>query len=156
VTTYHLVAKFPDGIPFRFWLFGAPLYSPVLTANIFPNTITRKFELRDGLITGRASMRDVLRLIPTMTLALPTATAICADNPLYPSISDFICTYPDLSSSSNESADCDMMSASLGFDTAPAKIGDVIAVTPPAPSCPPEVDPASVPCFTLPDAGTDQ
>jgi hypothetical protein len=156
VTSYHLVAKFPDGIPFRFWLFGAPLYSPVLTANIFPNTITKKFELRDGLITGRASMRDVLGLIPVMTLALPTAMALCTDSPLYPTISDFICTYPDLTSSSNESSDCDMMSAALGFETSPAKLGDVIAVTPPTPLCPPEIDPARLPCFTLHDGGADQ
>jgi hypothetical protein len=156
VSSYHLVAKFPDGIPFRFWLFGAPLYSPVVTASIFPNTITKKFELRDGLITGRASMRDVLSLIPVMTLALPTNAALCTDSPLYPNISDFICTYPDLSSSSNEGSDCDMMSASLGFDTAPAKIGEVIQVTPPAPLCPPEIDPAKLPCFTLPDGGADQ
>src|SRR5262249_44023072 len=39
VTNYHLVAKFPEGIPFRLWLFGAPLYSPIVTADLFPNTI---------------------------------------------------------------------------------------------------------------------
>jgi hypothetical protein len=156
VTSYHLIAKFPEGIPFRFWLFGAPLYSGVVTADLYPNTLTKKFELRNGLITGRSSMRDVLGLIPTMTLALPTAMALCTDSPLYPSISDFICTYPDLSSTSNESSDCDMMSVALAFETVPAKVGGVVVVAPPAPLCLPNVDPANLPCFVRPEGGADQ
>jgi hypothetical protein len=155
VTSYHLIAKFPEGIPFRFWLFGAPLYSPVVTADLYPNTITQKFELRNGLITGRSSMRDVLGLIPVMTLALPTQQALCADSLLYPDISDFICTYPDLSSTNSSSADCDMMSVALGFDTVVAKIGGVLVLTPPQPLCPPESDPAQHPCFVPLEGGAD-
>jgi len=155
VTSYHLVAKFPEGIPFRFWLFGAPLYSPLVTADLFPNTQTGKFELRNGLIAGRSAMRDVLGLIPVMTKALPTMMALCTDSPLYPTISDFICTYPDLSIGNNPASDCDMMSVAIGFDTAPAKVGSVVAVTPPQPLCPPETDPATQPCFAAPDGGAD-
>jgi hypothetical protein len=155
VQSYHLVARFPDGIPFRFWLFGAPLYAPLVTADIHPNTATGKFELRNGLITGRSDMRDVLGLIPTMTLALPTMTALCSDSPLYPAISDFICTYPDLSSSNTDGSDCDMMSVALGFDTVPAHVGSVSIVTPPEPLCPPEFDPAKQRCFAPRDGGAD-
>jgi hypothetical protein len=155
VTSYHLIAKFPEGIPFRFWLFGAPLYAPVVTADLYPNTITKKFELRNGLITGRSAMRDVLALIPVMTQALPSMMALCIDSPLYPTISDFICTYPDLSSTNAAGSDCDMMSVALGFDTVAAKKGGVVVVTPPSPLCPPNLDPANQPCFVPLDGGAD-
>ncbi len=155
VASYRLVAKFPEGIPFRFWLFGAPLYSPVVTGDLYPNTMSKKFELHNGLITGRSSMRDVLALIPVMTQALPSMIPLCTDSPLYPDISDFICTYPDLSSTSNESADCDMMSLALGFDTVTAKVGSVVVVAPPQPLCPPEFDPSKRPCFLARDGGAD-
>ena len=126
-----------------------------MTADLYPNTQTKKFELRNGLITGRSAMRDVLGLIPVMTQALPTMMALCTDSPLYPTISDFICTYPDLSLANNPASDCDMMSVALGFDTVPAKVGSVVMVTPPQPLCPPETDPAKQPCFAARDGGAD-
>src|SRR6185436_17527423 len=98
VSNYRLVAKFPEGIPFRFWHFTASLYGPVIAADIFPNTATKQFELRKGVVTGRASMHDVFALIPIMTKQLPAGFALCTDSPLYPTIRDWMCGYPDLTS----------------------------------------------------------
>jgi len=51
--------------------FGAPLYTPVVTAVLFPDTSSGQFKMKSGVIAGRSAMRDVLALIPVMTQKLP-------------------------------------------------------------------------------------
>jgi hypothetical protein len=111
--------------------------------------------MRNGVIAGRSAMRDVLSLIPVMTQQLPIMLVLCTDSPLYPDISDFICTYPDLSSTNTDGTDCDTMSVAIGFDAVQAKVGSVVVVTPPQPLCPPASDPAKQPCFAPRDGGAD-
>jgi hypothetical protein len=148
VSNYRLVAKFPDGIPFRFWHFTAGLYNAVIAADIFPNTATRQFELRKGVISGKTSMHDVFALIPIMTKQLPASFALCTDSPLYPPIRDWMCGYADLVSDPGDAAlpKCDLLSVAMGFETSAAIVGPTMDEPPPAKLCPPETDPAAQAC----------
>jgi hypothetical protein len=148
VSRYRLVAKFPDGITYRFWHLAVSFYGAVIAADIVPNAGTGKVELRKGVVTGKAPMRDVTGLIPIMTSNLPGGTPLCADGPLFPTIRDWMCGFPDLTAapSSDPRPRCDMLSVAMGFETAPAKIGAVIDEPPPPKLCPKETDPAEQGC----------
>jgi hypothetical protein len=148
VTNYRLVAKFPEGIPFRFWHFTAGLWGAGIAADIFPNTVTGKFELRKGVVTGRASMHDVFALVPIMTKQLPAGFVVCTDSPVYPSIRDWMCAYPDLTSAQAGPSmpKCDLLSVAMGFETVTTSIGSTVDEAPPPKLCPPETDPAVQAC----------
>jgi hypothetical protein len=156
VSNYRLVAKFPEGIAFRFWHFTAPLFQPTLTADLVPNMVSKRLELHNGLITGRASIHDVFALVPIMTSQLPGGFVLCTDNPLYPRVRDWICSFRDLASQRGDAGtpDCDMISVALGFETTEAQIGDIVSEPPQAPLCPPATDPATQACAG--DAGASQ
>jgi hypothetical protein len=152
VSHYRLVAKFPEGIPFRFWHFTAGLYGAVIAADIFPNTATKQFELRKGVVSGKTSMHDVFALIPIMTKQLPGGFALCTDSPLYGTIRDWMCGYPDLTSApaGPTPPKCDMLSVAMGFETSAAIVGPTIDEAPPPKLCPPESDPGAQACdFTM-------
>jgi hypothetical protein len=154
VSHYRLVAKFPDGITYRFWHLSVSFYGAVIAADIVPNTATNQFELRKGVVTGKAPMRDVTALIPVMTSKLPGGTPLCTDGALYPTIRDWMCGFPDLTSKeADPRPHCDMLSVAMGFETARAKIGAVVDEPPPAKLCPKETDPAVQGCDFAAEAG---
>ncbi len=111
VSHYRLVAKFPDGITYRFWHLSVSFYGAVIAADIIPNAATNQFELRKGVVTGKVPMRDVTALIPVMTSKLPGGAPLCTDGALYPTIRDWMCGFPDLTSKeADPRPHCDMLS----------------------------------------------
>jgi hypothetical protein len=148
VSKYRLVAKFPDGIPFRFWHFTVGLYDAVIAADLFPNTATGQFELRKGVISGKASIHDVFALIPIMTKQSPAGFAICTDSALYADIRDWMCSFPDLVSAPPGSSmpKCNMLSVALGFETSTAIVSGTMIEESPAKLCPPDTDPGVQAC----------
>jgi hypothetical protein len=148
VSNYRLVAKFPEGIPFRFWHLTAGLYNATIAADIFPNTATHQFELRKGVVVGAATMHDVFALIPIMTKQLPASFALCTDSPLYPDIRDWMCSYPDLALAPPGTTlpKCNLLSVAMGFETSMATVGATMDEAPEEKLCPPDTDPAVQAC----------
>jgi hypothetical protein len=155
VSHYRLVARFPDGITYRFWHFNVSFYGAVITADIVPNAATNQFELRNGIVAGRAPIRDVTALIPLMTSRLPAGTPLCTDSPLYGAIHDWMCGFPDMTATpgSEPRPRCNMLSVAMGFESVPAKIGATIDEPPPPKLCPKETDPSIQGCDPPADAG---
>jgi len=147
VSNYRLVAKFPENIPFRFWYFVAPLRSPTLTADLFPDTLNHRFLLQHGMISGVALMTDFLAQIPIMTIQLPLGMPLCKDDLLYPPIHEWMCSFSDATSQSAPGTLCDSISVGYAFDAAPATVGTTVHPSPAAPLCPEGKDPGQDPCF---------
>jgi hypothetical protein len=155
VSNYRLIARFPDGIPFRFSFVTSRLFDGVLSVDIVPNVLPKPYELSNGLLTGRVTRHDVFGVIPVMTNLL-SGQYICTDNPLYPRIRNWLCSFPDLTSMSTDGAlpNCDMFSVGLAFQTALAVVGTTVEEPPLPTLCPPETDPANETCDPL-ESGID-
>jgi len=147
VSNYHLVARFPDGVPFRLAAILVRLFDATLTVDILPNAMSKPYEVRNGLVTGRATRRDVFANIPVMTTVL-SGQPICTDNAVYAGFRNWVCTFPDLTSKSTDGAlpSCDMFSLGLAFVPALAVLGTTVEVPPFPKLCPPETDPSNETC----------
>jgi hypothetical protein len=147
VSNYRLVARFPENIPFRFWYFVAPLRSPTLTAEIFPDTVSHQFRLENGMIAGVALMSDFLAQIPIMSIQLPLGMPLCRDNPLYGTIHDWMCSFSDAKTQGSAGDICDAISMGYAFDASRATLGPTVQPPAPAALCAPGNDPAHDRCF---------
>src|SRR5258707_2770149 len=96
VSRFRLVAKFPDGIPVRFWYITTSLYDATLTVDITPHLSTQTFGLSNGLLTGKTPLRDIFASVPVFSQHLPNADAVCKGHPLYPTVRDWLCQFFDV------------------------------------------------------------
>jgi hypothetical protein len=101
--------------------------------------------LRDGTITGRWALTDLLGFIGKLR---PADDALCIGHPVYELMRGIVCRYPDITADvAAPTAPCDALSAAIAFDADPAELGIVFeAGTPNEPICPPETDPAGDDC----------
>jgi len=148
VSNYRLIARFPDGIPFRFSYVTAGLFAGTLSVEIVPNVMPKPYEFRNGLLTGRIPRRDIFADIPVMTYLL-SGQPVCTNVPaVYSIVRNWLCSFADLTSKSAEGTlpNCDMLSFGLAFQPVLAKVGTMVEEPPLPKLCPPEADPVNETC----------
>jgi len=145
VTNQHLVARFPDGMPVRFWVFEVPMAGAVMTADLVFDVESRAFEMRNGIISGRAPTSALLHEIPKIQKLLDIE-AQCRSNPLLGETRDFICQSADWSCDSSGQAVCDWHTVGIAFEAAPATVGKTVERAEEKSLCKGEQDPALDSC----------
>jgi hypothetical protein len=146
VTGHKLVAFFPEArIAFSNVYFS--IVDVVVTADLFRTTAREPWDVKNGLISGKASAGGLLNLIPRITSEV-VGQPLCTDNPNYGTVKRFMCTQMDLQlpGPSNAPTECNAASFAVAFETAPAGLGVVAELPDRGPLCPPATDPERDDC----------
>jgi hypothetical protein len=144
VTRNLLVAHFDHVvIPLRNSYFDT--YDVVLTGELRRDIATKVWSIENGTFAGHAHVDDLLAVIPEIAHTIFGAT-LCTDNTLnYAPVKRYICNSADMPATP-AGGPCTETSFGIGFTTAPASLGAVVAPPPPSDVCPRATSPASDSC----------
>lgn len=145
VTNGVLVAKWPFILTGIFFGQKNTSYGIVVTARI--ERVGEGWALRGGVLSSRVKIADQLLQAPSLR---DPENPWCTDDPEYPAYKEFWCAQVDIRAEGDDPAfPCDAISSSTMFEEESAEFSGV-AELPALSQCPPETDPATDTCDTVP------
>jgi hypothetical protein len=147
VNQSRLVAHFPE---VRLPLIGVyfDVYDVVVTAKLVRDRQAQLDTISDGIVAGHAAVAQIWEHMPEITQSW-ASIAVCTDNEIQAGLKKLFCVAADMRSTPDRKT-CDHASLGIGFQTQPAKLGELRPYPSRPKLCPPETDTLGGSCDDAP------
>lgn len=146
VNKFELVARF-DVAPVVFANFPLDSRQIVLTGKLNRDPASQKWELTDGLVSGRSPADLLVEMLPVGAFET-TAVPLCPDNANWDAVKHLVCSVADSTLPGQPEPDgvCGATTFAIGITARESTFGPAIPDPERTSPCPPELNPADDTC----------